>query len=698
MDKIIPFDYQIECLEAIHKARERGANKAFVVMASGLGKTITTALDVKALEQFFDRKARVLFLCHKNEILEQAAEAYDLVHGNERTTGLFHGGDRGGHRADFVFASLQTMAKRHRYFDQDEFDYVVVDESHHASADTFEKVIRYWRPKFLLGVTATPERIDKQNVREFFGNEVYHLPLETALVRNLLTPVDYRLMTDEISLEEILRLNGERGLNLRLLNRHIFVPKRDEEIARIIKENMTKLESPRTIIFCSSVTHAERIAKLFDGALALHSKINRRERSIRLELFRQGVVSVVTSVDVFNEGVDVPQANLIVFLRSTASPAVFLQQLGRGLRKSKNKQQVVVLDFAGNCERIRTVQKLQQAVQNEWEGLCGRGMLANDRAPRQVFTLNDEGFAFSETVLKVLDIVRRLYEKEIYATWQEASVASLALGIKSERQYRAHYHCDPKLPSTPQVYYPDYPGGGVFFRTGRKMRTGSKGICRTWQEASKIVIALGINSGREYKTRYKENPALHSCPDQKYEDFPGWRIFLGKEEYYKTWQQASEACRNLGIASSSDYVKRRKEDIRLPSIPKDFFEDFPGWDVFLCRNLQSAQYYTTWQEASAVVVAMGIRTVREYKLRYKEDSRLVCEVLRHYKDLSSWDVFFGKPLPYTTIEEASKAAISCGIKTSKQYRSSVNHTDPRLPAHPERFPDFPGWDVFLGRV
>lgn len=576
-----PFDYQIECLSKIREVRAAGGKKAFIVMASGLGKTITTALDVLWFERQINRKVRMLFLCHKNEILEQAAAAYAFVHGEGRSVGFFHGQDRFGHSADFVFASLQTMAKRHHHFRQDEFDYVVVDESHHSRAETFEKVIKYWRPQFLLAVTATPDRIDGENVRDLYGPEIFHLPLETALVRGLLTPVDYRLMSDEIDLEKVLGMSSGTRWSISALNKHIFVPKRDEEIMKIIRSHMVTIENPRVIIFCTSVRHADRIAEMCDDAVALHSKVPTRERNIRMELFRQGIVPIVTSIDVFNEGVDVPKANLIVFLRSTCSPTIFFQQLGRGLRKSAGKDKVIVLDFAGNCERIREVQKLQQAVQNEWKSLYGgKGMLARDRATPQPFILNNEGFNFDERIVRVLDIITRAYNRSLYPTWGEASKAAMSLGIQTSEEYPGKFKQDPRLPSSPHQTYADWPGWNVFLNTVKY---------DTCSAASAAARALGFSCRRDYESRWREDRQLPANPAQFYPDFPGWRAFLSAQRvsrFFPTWQEASAFCREKGISSHSEYKKFRRqqpdESRKLPAASGmgRVWNDFPGFLVF----------------------------------------------------------------------------------------------------------------------
>lgn len=404
-----PFSYQEECLSALTSVREEGAESALVVMASGLGKTVTVAFDVKNWLQSGGR-GRVMYLCHQNEILNQAKTTLQAVIGSDKSYGFFHGQEKNLHEVDFLFASFQTMEKCFKVFDQNEFAYIVVDESHHSHADTYRKVIKYFQPKFLLGVTATPNRHDQKDIREIYGSEIYYLPLEEALARNLLTPVDYRFLSDEIVLNGV--LNTPKGkLSVAYLNRKIFIPRRDEEIARIIEKHVSELADPRVIIFCATVKHCDHFCAHVPTSLAIHSKISIKERIVRLELFRQGIVNTIVTVDCFNEGIDIPQANVVVFLRSTASPTIFLQQLGRGLRKSTGKDKVIALDFIGNCERINILYDLMRAVKTERELLEKRREY--DLAKIEPMTLNIDQSNFSERIIQVIELLDKLKPKMI---------------------------------------------------------------------------------------------------------------------------------------------------------------------------------------------------------------------------------------------------------------------------------------------
>lgn len=567
-----PYAYQTECLEVINAKRAEGRRRLLIVMASGLGKTVTIAFDARSwLEQF---GGRVLYLCHQNEILYQAKATFEVVLGNSRTYGFFHGLEKTAHQVDCLFASFATMVKNIKLFQPDEFDYVVVDESHHSHAETFKPVVDYFTPRFLLGATATPNRLDERNIRDIYGEEVYSLPLVEALARDLLTPVDYRLLSDEIQANTLLQTPNGR-FSIKQLNRTIFVPKRDEEIIEIVKRNAAQINNPRIIYFCSSIRHCDYLAKLVPDCLTLHSLIPAKERGVRLELFRQGLISTAITRDCFNEGVDVPEANVIVFLRTTASTTVFMQQLGRGLRRSKDKDKVIVLDFVANCERIRLVHDLWQEVRDTEQQLGVRGR-HHVRELVPPMTLNVEGVAFNETIVQLIDIFNRI-EANCYPTWQEAGLVARTLGFQTRKDYLRGYKKDSRLSSRPDAHYADWPGWYEFLGKSQKE------FYKTWQEAAAAAKKIGICVKIQYRKEYTKDSLLPSCPTDFYPDFPGWARFF--DRFYATWQEASEAAARVGLTTMRLYRSEFKKDPKLPSSPHRAYEDFPGWKIFLRKEV-----------------------------------------------------------------------------------------------------------------
>lgn len=393
--------YQDDALLELMQVREDGRKNALIVMAPSLGKTVVSAMDV---QYFLDEnpEARILYLCHNNEVLNQAKKTFKKIFGDERSYGLYNGVTK-SHHTDFLFASFQTMALHKIGFEPDEFSYIVVDEAHHAPATTFKAVVDYFKPQFLLGLTATPNRLDGLNLNEIFGEVVYSMDLVEAISNGYVADVDYRLMLDEMQELDSVIVDGEK-LSISELNRRLFIPKRDEEIVRLIEQKISERENPRVMVFCRSVEHAENIASLIDGAEVVHSRIEEKECLRRIARFRKGQTKAIVSVDQLNEGVDIPQADVIVFLRSTVSPVIFYQQLGRGLRLHDDKDGVLVLDFVGNCERLEMINDLFDEIKEKRAGFI-EGIPREVEEEKEHFTLNIDAPKFKE---QLVDILQRI--------------------------------------------------------------------------------------------------------------------------------------------------------------------------------------------------------------------------------------------------------------------------------------------------
>lgn len=402
-----PLVYQADGLDKLEAARKRGRKKLLVVMATGLGKTVVAGFELERLLE--EDPGRVLFLSHDTRINAQGRETYEEMFGDKYTHGNFNGEEKHLHRVDFLYATFQTMANHRQKFGRREFKYIVIDESHHLMAETFFPTVEYFIPKLFLGLTATPERTDGLDITDFFGEPVINLGLFKALAKGYLCEVDYRLMTDEIQNLDVLDTPVGK-LSIAELNRRLFIPKRDEEMVRLIAEKSAAVKNPRTIIFCASVQHAENLAKLIPDSVVLHSKVKgKKERKRRLDAFRSGEAKTILTVDMLNEGINVPEANILVFARSTASRRIYLQELGRGLRWAEGKV-LLVLDFVANCERIEWIDEVLTGVReeadDEWDDpLAGEGQ-GGGRAYGPSITLTIDGGEFDERVYKLFDIVR----------------------------------------------------------------------------------------------------------------------------------------------------------------------------------------------------------------------------------------------------------------------------------------------------
>ena len=367
-------------------------------MATGLGKTITAAFVLKGLWDV--KKGRTLFLCHQNNILAQAKEEYINVLDGSTTFGLFHGDVKTFESVDVLFASFRTMVEWKSAFRPDEFDYIFVDESHHGHAPTYREVIEYFTSKVLVGMTATPDRDDQKDIRDIFGQEVVNISLEEGIANGWLSPVEYHIMSDDLDQEALKKLTDDvltSGVRFtkKQINELIFIKRRDESIAEKILSY-----SGKKIIFCESVAHAENFKQFIPGSEVCHSKQSPKRSERIIENFRSGLLQHILVVDKFNEGIDIPDAEVVVFLRCTESRTIFIQQLGRGLRKSEGKEKVVVLDFVANCQRIQVVRSLIQGIQS-------LGVEGVTKVPLHIIGKGFD-FAFSDEMADIFDVLDKI--------------------------------------------------------------------------------------------------------------------------------------------------------------------------------------------------------------------------------------------------------------------------------------------------
>lgn len=353
--EVTPRPFQQEVLDQLTFARtslQRSNN--LVAMATGTGKTVVAGLDFRRLYQSGAVRS-LLFIAHRREILEQSLSTF-------RTTmrdGTFGDLLVDGHRPTtwtHVFASIQSMnSATLGSIEPDAFDMVIVDEFHHAAADSYERLLTHFRPKYLLGLTATPERSDGRPILQWFDNTITaELRLWEAIDRQILSPFQYFGIHDNVDLAAAnIKWTRTQGYDTKQLS--TLYTANNARVALIL-ENLdryvTDLDEMKCVGFCVSIEHAEFMAHKFTEAgipsVAVTSKLSTDDRNLALSQLRSGHVKAIFAVDIFNEGVDIPDINTILLLRPTESPTIFLQQLGRGLRKTENKTCLVVLDFVGN--------------------------------------------------------------------------------------------------------------------------------------------------------------------------------------------------------------------------------------------------------------------------------------------------------------------------------------------------------------
>lgn len=400
-----PRGVQIEALYELDKSRKDGATKGIVHAATGIGKTYLAAFDSVSYE-------KVLFVAHREEILRQAAEAFHNVRPND-SYGFFTG-DRKDVDVNLLFASVASLGRDEvlkSYFAFNSFDYIVMDECHHSTADQYRRILNYFQPKYLLGLTATPERMDGRSVYELYDFEVpYEITLKEAVNCGVLVPFHYYGIMDETVDYSTLKFVKGHYEEKELNSVYLGNEKRDQFIFGYFQ----KYHPKHALGFCCSRLHAEHMAKFFSeagvAARAVYSRgdsvgkeesesywIDREEAVKKLE---SGEVNVLFSVDMFNEGVDIPLVDLVMFLRPTESPIVFLQQLGRGLRKAPGKEYLTVLDFTGNYRQANLAPYLLSGEQIDF-AVSTADVALNLPYPQDCVVDFD---------LKLLDLFRRMEE------------------------------------------------------------------------------------------------------------------------------------------------------------------------------------------------------------------------------------------------------------------------------------------------
>jgi superfamily II DNA or RNA helicase len=349
-------EYQLDAVDEVERARSLGADRALVVMATGLGKT-SVAMQVVANEVSRNPGQEVLVLAHTTDLVRQLEIASWPQLEKDCSTHLWTDGETPAYWGGVVFATWQSVMAALRRGDDltGRFGLVVVDEAHHAPSTSFSSLLTALAPNFLLGLTATPWRADEASLTALFGEPLYTMDIVQGMQRGYLADVEYHMLTDGLDWEGISR-RSEQGLTVADLNRLLMLPDRDLAMVSLVCERMREFSRPKALAFCRSIEHAERLRPLFSAqgvrAAVMHSGLPREQRFVNLTSFRSGNIDLLISVEMLNEGIDVPDVNLVAFMRVTHSRRIFLQQLGRGLRVVPGKRSVLVLDFVADVRRI----------------------------------------------------------------------------------------------------------------------------------------------------------------------------------------------------------------------------------------------------------------------------------------------------------------------------------------------------------
>ena len=413
-----PNDIQIEALAKLEESREAGHRRGLVVLATGMGKTWLSAFDSKQMNA-----KRILFVAHREEILYQAEETFVRIHPTAKV-GRYTG-KRKELNVDMLFASIQTLGLQHHLdnFGVDYFDYIVVDEFHHAAARTYQQLLSHFAPRYLLGLTATPDRTDQSDILSLCDdNLVYCSDLFVGINQGILAPFYYYGIGDDtVNYQEISWRNNKFDHN-ELVNQLATLARANHAL-----KHWKKYKQTRTLAFCISKTHADFMAEHFVKrgikAVSVHSESDIR-RNDALSQLEAGTIEVVFSVDLFNEGVDLPSIDTVLMLRPTESKIIFLQQLGRGLRRCEGKDKLIIVDFIGN----------HQSFFNKSEALFNIGS-TNSEKKKYISDANEGSLVLPDGCFINYDPVAIKFMQQLTATRIDSQI-ELYESLKASRGHR----------------------------------------------------------------------------------------------------------------------------------------------------------------------------------------------------------------------------------------------------------------------
>lgn len=342
---IVLRDHQQEALISLEEMRKRGESIALLYHATGTGKTITAVSDARKLGR------RTLFLAHTKELVNQAKAAFEAAW-SEAASGIYMGQEK-NKDSYIVCGSVQSISQNIEEFKPDDFGYIIIDEAHHGTAETYRKILGYFKPQFTLGLTATPERADGEDLLETFKNVAHKLDLQKAVELGELVPIRCIRVKTNVDLTSV-RINGIK-YNSQDLESKLFIPERNK---LIVNTYLEFVKNKKTVVFCASVYHAEIIAELFKEAgvkaEAVSGSTKSKVRDKILRDYEDGDINVLCACDLLNEGWDSPKTEVLFMSRPTMSKTIYMQQLGRGTRKSEGKEYLMVFDFIDNANLFNT--------------------------------------------------------------------------------------------------------------------------------------------------------------------------------------------------------------------------------------------------------------------------------------------------------------------------------------------------------
>ena len=454
------WDDQVECLEGVGEAFEAGERNVLYQMSPSRGKTTVAGKAIKDKIEQNPEIRRVGFFCHSKELLKQGMRRFEEILGGGHRYELFTGRPQDNEHDDdetgvlFKFAPFRLLYSRLGDFEPDFFDIIVVDEAHRARAPTFERVIDYFKPRFYLAMTATPRRLDTLDAQELFGPTVFSQSLAETLSEEGMVKLVYKMFANDDE-----AFWKQHDIRVDDIDQKIFVPQRDEVIVQTVADEVEArgLKQPRMLVFANSKEHADRLAKSFPNAESWHSN-----RKHTLKGFREGKYTTLVAVRMADEGIDVPDIEVVAFLARSDSPTKFVQQLGRGIRQSPGKDSLLALDFAANCDRLLMVEELVEELASI-EELLNETLPPTDKEPVaqphsrpipgsnpssthrekpkptttiQIRTFKNASFEFTPTVVKISERLRALEEDVLPDGTMSATKYCESRGISRQLLYR----------------------------------------------------------------------------------------------------------------------------------------------------------------------------------------------------------------------------------------------------------------------
>jgi superfamily II DNA or RNA helicase len=590
----LPYTYQVPIIKDMTKVILEGKS-GLVIQPTATGKSVEAAFTARACILLHNMKG--LYLYNENEGIEQARIKFaEVFAGNNILCGNFfgYGRDEFVYRADMVFASFQSLNSHHgkwyTTFDKNHFGFVIVNEAHHGQAETYKEVIQHFECG-KIGMTATEKRMDGKDIEELFPHIICEIRLEKAIANQWVCPLEYLTLANGISeyrLKKICHdiLKKGKRVSLRQLNETIFIESLDREILKEVYAYALPIneKSRQTLFFCENINHANHVLRLLqkDGmsAEAIHSKLPSQKNRSVMKRFRNGEIQFLLSVDKLNEDIDLPNVEVGVFLRATSSENIFLQQLGRLLRKTPQKEKAYVLDFVGNVERIVMVQQLQEKVERFY-------LKDKVSAPKDLIHIKGYGFKFMfdrqfKNILEVLRVIR----EGAYPTWKEASDVIIKAGIITSTQYLRRYKTiDLRLPADPSKVYKDFPGWDVFLnkQTSPNAWKTAFEISQKVKIGKKIIITF---VKREYENN-KSWVKKYWRQGQYIEHYHPSLVAIIKRKFSKKkdWLLLEEAVNLIGVGRYKVLRTAKLLQVQYPNEMAEFFTqglDYPSWQPYLC--------------------------------------------------------------------------------------------------------------------